>query len=66
MPEKKQIKALICKKTGTMKIECNNFIGEECSSIENIEAQLGTILKKEDKEERYQYELHTPATVGVV
>lgn len=59
-----QVKVRICKKTGKMTVDCDGFVGEGCSAIEEIEAQMGSITKKEDKDERFQYEMHTPATVG--
>jgi hypothetical protein len=59
------VKVRIEKKSGLMKIECDGFVGEGCSAIEEIEMQLGTRTKHEDKDERFQYQLHTPATVGM-
>ena len=60
-----QVKVKISKKDGKMSFDCNGFIGEGCSVIEEIESQLGTVKKHEDKDERYQYELRVPATQGL-
>ena len=49
------VKVKIEKKTGTMKIEAEGFIGTQCDVLSEVEAQLGTITKTEDKAERYQY-----------
>ena len=56
----------ISKKDGTMSFDCGNFVGEGCSVIEDIEVQLGTVKAHQDKDERYQYELHVPATQGLI
>lgn len=55
----------ISKRDGKMSVDCDGFIGEGCSVIEDIEMQLGTVQKHEDKDERYQYELKVPATQGL-
>jgi hypothetical protein len=45
----------IDKKTGTVKIEADGFIGEGCSVLNDLEVSLGTRLNYQEKEERYQY-----------
>lgn len=61
-----EVKVRISKKDGKMTFECNGFVGEGCSVIEDIETQLGTVTKHEDKDERYQYELRVPASQGLL
>jgi hypothetical protein len=61
-----EVKIIINKKTGRMSFDCNGFIGEGCSVIEEIEAQLGTVQQHANKDERYQYEIPVPATQGLV
>lgn len=58
------VKIKIEKKTGIMKIETDQFRGEGCAAIEEVEQFLGTRTKHEDKDERFNYTLHTPITVG--
>lgn len=58
------VKIRIDKKTGKISFDCNGFIGEGCSAIEEIEAMLGSVVKHEDKDERYQYEIPVPAQQG--
>lgn len=60
-----QVKVRIDKKNGKMSFDCNGFIGEGCSVIEDIEMSLGTVQKHQDKDERYQYELRVPASQGL-
>lgn len=60
-----EVKIRIDKKTGKMSFDCNGFVGEGCSVIEEIEMQLGSVTKHEDKDERYQYEIPVPATQGL-
>lgn len=60
-----EVKVRISKKDGKISFDCGGFIGEGCSAIEEIESQLGTVTKHEDKDERYQYEIPVPATAGV-
>jgi hypothetical protein len=60
-----EVKVRISKKDGKMSIDCNGFIGEGCSAIEEIETTLGTQTKHQDKDERYQYELQVPITQGL-
>lgn len=59
------VKVEIDKKTGTCKFDCNGFVGEGCDVINEIEAQVGMIVKTEDKEERYQYKLENPVPAGL-
>ena len=58
------VKAIIDKRTGILKIECSNFVGEGCSAIEQVEGMLGNQIKHEDKDERYQYQLQNPQPLG--
>ena len=60
-----QVTVRISKKDGKMAFDCNGFQGEGCNIIEDLEQQLGTVEKHADKDERYQYELHVPATQGL-
>lgn len=60
-----EVRVIIDKTTGKMSFDCGGFIGEGCSVIEEIEAQLGTTQKHEDKDERYQYEIPEPAHQGI-
>jgi len=60
------VKIRIDKKTGKMSFDCAGFIGEGCSVIEEIEQQLGSVTKHEDKDERYQYEIPVPAQQGIM
>lgn len=59
-----QVHVRIEKKTGKMTIETSGFSGEGCAAIEEVEQFLGTRTKHEDKDERFNYTLHTPITVG--
>jgi len=59
-----QVKVRIEKKTGKMTVETDGFVGEGCAAIEQIETMLGKRIKHEDKDERFQYNLNTPVTVG--
>jgi hypothetical protein len=59
-----KVTAIIDKKTGNVKIECSNFVGEGCAAIEQVELMLGTQIKHEDKDERYQYRLENPQPLG--
>jgi len=61
-----EVKIRIDKKTGKMSFDCNGFTGEGCSVIEDIENQLGSVQKHEDKDERYQYEIPVPASQGLM
>lgn len=61
-----EVKIKIDKKSGKMSFDCNGFTGEGCSVIEDIENQLGTVAKHEDKDERYQYEIPVPASQGIM
>jgi len=60
------VKIRISKKTGKMSFDCNGFVGEGCNVIEEIESQLGTVQKHEDKDERYLYEIPVPASQGLM
>jgi hypothetical protein len=60
-----EVKIRIDKKTGKMSFDCDGFVGEGCSVVEDIEAQLGTVQTHKDKDERYQYEIPVPATQGL-
>lgn len=60
------VKIRIEKKTGKMSFDCNGFVGEGCSIIEDIENQIGNTIKHEDKDERYQYEIPVPAHQGIM
>jgi hypothetical protein len=50
-----KVNVKIDKKTGKMTMEGDGFVGTQCDVLSEIEAQLGTITKTEDKPERYQY-----------
>ena len=54
MPEQK-VKAVIDKKTGKMKVECEGFQGDQCDVIKQIEEHLGVITNTQDTEDRYNY-----------
>jgi hypothetical protein len=45
----------IDKKTGKLFIEGDGFVGQQCDVLSDIEAQLGTVVKSEDKAEKFQY-----------
>ena len=45
----------IDKKSGKLTVEGDGFVGNQCDVLDQIEAQLGTVTKKEDKPERYQF-----------
>ena len=50
-----KVNVKIDKKTGKMTIEGDGFVGTQCDVLTEVEAQLGTITKVEDKPERYQF-----------
>lgn len=50
-----KVNVVIDKKTGKMTIEGDGFIGTQCDVLSEVEAQLGTITKIEDKAERYLF-----------
>lgn len=52
-------------KDGGVKIEGEGFIGEGCDCLNGLEANLGTITNREEKDERYQYHLPDPAFVNL-
>ena len=54
MPWEK-VNVTIDKKSGEMTIEGDGFVGNGCSVLEEVEAQLGVIQYTEDKPERHQY-----------
>ena len=45
----------INKKTGKLTIEGDGFQGNQCDVLSDVETQLGTVTKSEDKPERYQF-----------
>jgi len=61
-----EVKIRIDKKTGKMSVETLGFSGEGCATIEQLEMMIGQRTKHEDKDERYNYTLNTPVTVGNV
>lgn len=61
-----EVRVRIYKKTGQMSFDCDGFVGEGCSVIEEIESQIGQTVKHSDKDERYQYEIPVPASQGLI
>ena len=45
----------IDKKAGKLTMEAEGFVGTQCDVLSEIEQQLGSVSKTEDKPERYQY-----------
>jgi hypothetical protein len=54
MPYQK-VHVVINKKDGKMTMEADGFVGTQCDVLTEIETQLGSVSKTEDKAERYQY-----------
>lgn len=52
-------------KDGKVKIEAEGFVGEGCDCLNNLEMNLGTVTNREEKEERYQYEIPDPAFINL-
>jgi hypothetical protein len=52
-------------KTGTMKFDLNGFQGEGCDAIEEVENMLASsVIERQDKDEKYQYQNINPATLS--
>jgi hypothetical protein len=54
MPYQK-VQVTIDGETGEMTIEGAGFRGNECNVLDQVEASLGIITKKEAKSEKFQY-----------
>jgi len=52
-------------KSGNVKVETDGFIGDGCDCINDLELSLGTVTNREEKDERYQYEIPDPVFTNV-
>lgn len=47
-------------KTGNVQVEAEGFVGDGCDCLNQLELSLGTVTNREEKDERYQYEIPDP------
>jgi len=59
-----QIVKVIIGKDGTMKFELENFIGNQCEALEELENQLGYVTHREDTQDRSLYEIPDPQFIN--